>query len=176
MEAQTVSTLPSRSAHQGLEVAEGAGHAPVLEGGGGVLAVVLEIERAAHLIPQAPVGRHQGGVSFPQVQMSSSGITGAISSWYRYIPTQRREVEHAAIVEQPPPEGPGALGQGRGVFILQHEQAPASGAGVEEFGDTVFVAALQAAIDHLPGGLGENMGPDVVGKLFGFQEASKPQI
>ena len=42
------------------------------------------------------------------------------------------------------------------------------GAGIEEFGDIEFGAALQAAVDHLPGGGGDEVGPDVVGELFGF--------
>ena len=154
---------------QEIEVAQGRGHAPVLERGAGVLAVVLEIKRRAHLILKVGVGRHLGSVAFPQVddvrQRNHRGDEFVVPE----IPLNAGKVEHAAVIEQAAPEGPGALGQGRGVFILQHEQAPASGAGVKEFGNGVFSAALQAAVDHLPGGRGDEVGPDVVGELFGFQ-------
>jgi len=47
------------------------------------------------------------------------------------------------------------------------------GAGVEELGDGEFRGALQAAVDHLAGGGGDEVGPDVFGELFGFQGASR---
>ena len=85
---------------------------------------------------------------------------------------QGREVEQAAVVEEAAPEGPGALGQAGGVFVLQHKEPAAVGAGVEELGDVEFSAALQAAVDHVPGGGGDEVGADVVGEVFGFHGAS----
>ena len=46
------------------------------------------------------------------------------------------------------------------------------GAGIEEFGDGEFGAALQAAVNHLPGGGGDEVGPDVVGEFGWFHGAS----
>ena len=127
---------------QEVEIAQGRGHAPVFERGAGVLAVVLEIKRRAHLILKVLVGRHLGGVAFAQVdnvrQRNHRGDEFVVPE----NTAQGREVEHAAVVEQAAPEGPGALGQNRGVFIFQHEQAPAVGAGVEELGDGEFSAAF----------------------------------
>ncbi len=112
---------------QEVEVAQGRGHAPVLERGAGVLAVVLEIKGRAHLVLQVGVGRHLGGVAFPQVddvrQRNHRGDEFVVPE----NTAQGREVEHAAVIEEAAPEGPGFLGQGRGVFILQHEQTPAVG-------------------------------------------------
>ena len=174
VEAQMASTRPAPGClHQEVEIAQGRGHAPVLEGGAGVLAVVFEIKRQAHLGPEVGVGRHLGGVAFAQVddvrQRDHRGDEFVVPE----NAAQGREVEHAAVVEQPPPEGPGALGQPGGVFILQHEQTPAMRAGVEQFGNGEFSAARKAAVNHLPGGLGDKMGPDVVGELVGFQGASR---
>lgn len=83
-----------------------------------------------------------------------------------------REIEHLAVIEEPPPEGPGVLRQAGLVFVFQHEQAPAMGAGIEELGDIKFGAALQATVNHLACGRGDKMGPDVVGELVGFQGGS----
>ena len=118
------------------------------------------------------IGRHLGGVAFAQVDDVRQGDHRGDEFVVPENAAQGREVEHPAVVEEAPPEGPGALGQPRRVFILQHEQTAAVGAGVEEFGDGEFSAALQAAVDHLPGGRGDEVGPDVVGELFGFHCAS----
>ena len=86
---------------------------------------------------------------------------------------KRREVEHLPVIKQPPPEGPGVFRQAGFVFVLQHEQAPAMGAGVEELGDIKFSAALQATIDQIAFGGRDQMRADVVGELVWFQGASK---
>ena len=53
--------------HQKVEIAQGRGHAPVLEGSAGVLAVVLEIEGRADFLLERLVGRHLGGMAFSQI-------------------------------------------------------------------------------------------------------------
>ena len=58
------------------------------------------------------------------------------------------------MVEEPAPEGPGFLSQGGGVFILQEEQTPAVGAGVEEFGNRAYSAPHETAVDQIPWGRG----------------------
>ena len=173
VEAQMASIFPAPGwLRQEIQVAQGRGHAPVLKGGAGVLAVVLEIKGGAHLGLKVGVGRHLGGVAFAQVDDVGEGDHRGDEFVVPENAAQGREIEHPAVIEEPPPEGPGVLGQARGVFILQHEQTPARGAGVEQLGDAEFSAALQAAVNHLPGGGGDEMGTDVVGELFGFQRAS----
>jgi len=49
-------------------------------------------------------------------------------------------------------------------------------AGIEQLGNSEFSPALQAAVNHLPCGLGDEMGADIVWELFGFQGASKKII
>ena len=123
---------------QEVQITQGRGHAPVFEGGAGVLAVVLEIKRRAHLGLKLGVGRHLGGVAFAQVDDVRERNHRGDEFVVPENAAQSREVEHPAVIEEPPPEGPGALGKPRRVFILQHEQTPALGAGVEQFGDAVF--------------------------------------
>ena len=86
---------------------------------------------------------------------------------------QGRDIEHLAVIEQPPPEGPGVFCQAVGGFIFQEEQAPAFGAGVEELADIIFRAAFETAVDQIAFRLGDEMRADIVGELFEFQGASE---
>ena len=86
---------------------------------------------------------------------------------------QGRDIEHLAVIEQPPPEGPGVLCQAVGGLVFQQKQALAFGAGVEQLADIIFRPALETAVDQVAFRLGDEMGADVVGELFGFQGASR---
>ena len=102
--------------HQEVEVAQGRGHAPVLEGGAGVLAVVLEIEGGPDLGLKVGVGRHLGGVAFAQVDDVRERDHRGDEFVVPEDAAQGREVEHPAVVEEAAPEGPGVLGQARRRF------------------------------------------------------------
>ena len=60
--------VPAVLAHQRPQIAVGAGHAPVLEGGAGVLAVVLEGEGHAELLLQFGRALHDRRIAFAQIE------------------------------------------------------------------------------------------------------------
>ncbi len=159
-------------AHQVVEVAQGRGHAPVLEGGAGVLAVVFEIKGPADFFPQGLVGRHLGGVAFAQVDDVFQGDDRGDQFIEEMNALQGRDIEHLAVIEEPPPEGPGVLFQAVGGLVFQQKQALALGAGIEQLADIVFRPAFETAVDQVAFRLGDEMRADVVGELFGFQGAS----
>jgi hypothetical protein len=58
-----------------------------------------------------------------------------------------------------------------GGLILQEEESPALRAGVEEPADVVFRPAFETAIYQIAFRLRYEKGPDIVGELFGSQDA-----
>ena len=87
-------------------------------------------------------------------------------------PFERRDIEHLAVIEQPPPEGPGVFGQAVRGLVFQEKEALAFGAGVEQLADIIFRPAFETAIDQIAFRLGNEKGANVVGELFEFQGAS----
>ena len=87
-------------------------------------------------------------------------------------PFEGRDIEHLAVIEQPPPEGPGVFFQAVRGLIFQQKEALAFGAGVEKLADIIFRPAFETAIDQVAFRLGDEMRADIVGELFGFQGAS----
>ena len=106
-------------AHQEVEVAQGRGHAPVLEGGAGVLAVVFEVKGGPHLAPEVLIGGHLGGVAFAQVDDVAQRDDRGDELVVEKNPLESRHVEHLAVIEEPPPEGPGSFFKTRLVFVHQ---------------------------------------------------------
>ncbi len=155
--------VPAVLADQRLEVAEGAGHAAVLEGGRGVLPVVLVAEAAADFLLQGVGGHDDGRVSLAQVD----DVLGLDHGGEELV-----EAEHAAqgvglgggagVEEVPPGLGRGLL-EGVEVGVLQKQHGAALGAGVEQLVHAVDRVAAQAEVLQ-----GSAIGGKIVGSGHGL--------
>jgi hypothetical protein len=151
-----------------IDVAQRAGHPPVLERGAGVLAVVFVEEADARLCLQARVGLYYGRVAFSQIHHGRQGNHGPDKLVVAVDALDGRVLEHAPVVEDLPPR---LAVDGFETFepaVMQEQHTAAVRAGVQQRFDAVLLPAAQAAIDHLAARLRDQVRPDASGNWSSF--------
>ena len=125
--------VPAMGAHLGPQITEGHDHAPVLEGPAGVLAVVLEGQRRAHLPGQGRTRLDYGSFPLPQVDdvlfLQHRGHEFVIAEHA----AQAGALHSGPGVEQGPPLLAGGAGQGVELHVLEQKHPAAMGTGIEQF-------------------------------------------
>ena len=141
--------VPLVAAAEPFQIAERTGHAAVLEGGAGVLAVVLVGKGHAHTVAQGRSGFHDGGQAFAQIDDVFLVQQGRQQLVITEDAAQGRAAGRGAAVEDLAPFRTAVLFQFVELGVFQQEHAAAGRAGVEQAVTGVTLAAVQAHIFHL---------------------------
>ena len=124
--------FPVVAAAQPFQIAEGTGHAPVLEGGAGILAVVLVSKGDADLIPEGGSGFDDGRKAFAKIDnvffIHQRGQQLIIAE----NAAQSRGARCGAFVKNGAPLLTAGGAQGIETGVFQQEDAAAVRAGVEQ--------------------------------------------
>ena len=151
-----------------FDIAQGAGHSPVLEGRAGIQAVILEIEVKTHHRLQLLIGFHQGRMSLTEVnnpiQWNHRGDEFVIAE----NPFQSLLVQHPPIVKEIPPQAAPLLLNPLKVAVIEEEHTPAFRTCVKKPVNAPFLVTSQASVDHMALCLRNEVGSDVLRKLIGF--------
>ena len=135
-------------AHQRTQIAERPGHAPILEGGAGVLPLVFEGEAAADTGGQGGGRLYDGSVALAQIHNVLFLKHGGHQFVKAENAAQGGGTGGPAGVEQVAPVVGAGLGHGVEIQVFQQEDAPAVGAGVQQLIHAVARAALHAHVFH----------------------------
>ncbi len=152
--------------YQKVDVAQGRSHAAVLEGRAGVLSVVFVVKAKPDIILQAGVGLHHRRVPLAQIDDRFERNHRADQFVIAINTLERRQIEHAPVIEDPVPQLGGNPLEAFEVLVDQHQHLSAAGAGVQQGIDPVAAVAPQAGVNLVARGLRDQIRLNIRGEKF----------
>ena len=138
-----------------IQIADGTCHSPILETGGGVLSVVLDEKRRAEPTGQVVVSPDHGSVTLAQVDNFFGWDKRHDEFVEEKYPRQVGPVGAPALVKYLPPLRTGDLFQFLEGTVMEPQERPAGGTGVEELLDWILLTAANAGVDEVATVIGQ---------------------
>ena len=151
-----------------IDIAQGTGHAPVLERGAWVQPIVFKIKVHAHQFLQPGIGLDHRSMSFPKVDNPIQGNDRCNKFIVAKDPVQRLLVQHPSVIKDFPPFFATGLFEPVEVIVLKQEHLSTFRAGVQEPLNAEFLFTTQTPVQHVSLRPGYQIGSHPFRELVNF--------